>query len=117
MVHEGDVNQGHYWAYVYHHEKNVWLKFNDNTVSETSWEELRKESVGGHCNTSAYSMVYIDQFRKDLIGHATENNSSCPTSSTLSVPPDMHNFLIEDNKVRGLGSGPELGTCGIFWIF
>ena len=40
MVHEGDVNQGHYWAYVFHPGRKVWLKFNDNTVSETSWAGL-----------------------------------------------------------------------------
>jgi ubiquitin C-terminal hydrolase len=57
MVHEGDANQGHYWAYVYHTGRGVWLKFNDNTVSETTWEALKTESTGSRMNTSAYSMV------------------------------------------------------------
>jgi ubiquitin carboxyl-terminal hydrolase 25/28 len=45
----------------------VWLKFNDNTVSEVTWEELLKESVGGHSNTSAYSLVYIDASKPELL--------------------------------------------------
>merc|ERR1719233_2420719 len=57
MVHEGDVNQGHYWAYVNHVHKGCWLKFNDNTVSQTTWEEIKKEAVGGRASTSAYSCV------------------------------------------------------------
>ena len=67
MVHEGDANQGHYWAYVHHPQKEVWLKFNDNTVSETSWVCMKKESAGGRLSTSAYSMVYIDTSRPDLL--------------------------------------------------
>ena len=59
MVHEGDANQGHYWAYVFHTGRQVWLKFNDNTVSETTWEAMKKESTGGRMNTSAYSMVRV----------------------------------------------------------
>ena len=45
----------------------VWLKFNDNTVSEVTWEELVKESVGGTSNTSAYSLVYIDASKPELL--------------------------------------------------
>jgi len=61
MVHEGDAQQGHYWAYVHlSGEKRGWLKFNDNTVSQTTWGELSKEAVGGRLSTSAYSCVYVD---------------------------------------------------------
>ena len=85
MVHEGGVDSGHYWAYVRDHKrkvgaqkmcrivnnflqnKQVWLKFNDNTVNEASWEELVKESIGGHSNTSAYSLVYIDASKPELL--------------------------------------------------
>ncbi len=50
-------NQGHYWAYVHHPARRVWLKFNDNTVSETTWDALKRESTGSRMNTSAYSLV------------------------------------------------------------
>lgn len=67
MVHEGSVDSGHYWAYVKDHKRKVWLKCNDNTVNEATWEELQKESVGGHFNTSAYSLVYIAKAKSDLL--------------------------------------------------
>jgi hypothetical protein len=55
----------------------VWLKFNDNTVSEVTWDELLKESVGGHSNTSAYSLVYIDASKPELLMDAEDNVSAC----------------------------------------
>ena len=67
MVHEGSIDSGHYWAYVLDHKRKVWLKFNDNTVNEASWEELAKESMGGHSNTSAYSLVYIGIYPESVI--------------------------------------------------
>lgn len=39
---------------------DVWLKFNDVSVSEVGWEEVRREGVGGKHNTSAYCLVYIN---------------------------------------------------------
>ena len=85
MVHEGDANQGHYWAYVNHVESG-WLKFNDNTVSQTSWPEISKEAVGGK-STSAYSLVYVD---------VDKNNLFSETSTLL--PTDLDMFVMEDNK-------------------
>ena len=88
MVHEGDVNQGHYWAYVNHAELG-WLKFNDNTVSHTSWQEVSKEAVGGSSSTaSAYSCVYVDVARNSLFKD--------PSPSLL--PTDLDIFVMEDNK-------------------
>lgn len=61
LVHEGQAASGHYWAYIYDSASDQWLKFNDITVSEASWEELEKESVGGYHNASAYCLMYIDK--------------------------------------------------------
>lgn len=39
-----------------------WMKFNDVSVCEVDWEEVRRESVGsGSGNTSAYCLVYINR--------------------------------------------------------
>jgi len=94
MVHEGDVNQGHYWAYVFHPGRKVWLKFNDNTVSETSWAELSREGQGGRASTSAYSCVYVDMNRQELINEAEQGQNTAV--SQLSA--DLDQFLLEDNK-------------------
>jgi len=87
MVHEGDVNQGHYWAYVNHVQRGCWLKFNDNTVSQTTWDEIKKEAVGGRASTSAYSCVYVDIARGDLM-----------EQTNPPLPSDLDLFIMEDNK-------------------
>ena len=44
-------------------EEDVWLKFNDVSVSEVGWADVQKESYGGSQNTSAYCLIYVN---KDL---------------------------------------------------
>ena len=39
--------------------EEVWLKFNDVSVSEVGWGEVEREGRGGRHNTSAYCLVYI----------------------------------------------------------
>lgn len=63
LVHEGQTASGHYWAYIFDLKKQRWLKFNDITVTESTWEELEKESVGGYHNSTAYCLIYIDKER------------------------------------------------------
>ena len=46
---------------------SAWLKFNDNSVSEATWEELQRESVGGHSNASAYSLVYLRSSKEEML--------------------------------------------------
>jgi len=81
------VNQGHYWAYVHQAHRGCWLKFNDNTVSQSTWEEIQKEAVGGRASTSAYSCVYVDLERGDLMDQVTP-----------PLPSDLDLFIMEDNK-------------------
>ena len=66
LVHEGQANGGHYWSYIFDSSKKVWRKFNDVTVTETTWDEVHRESIGGYRNTSAYCLVYVDAGRSDL---------------------------------------------------
>ncbi|KAL8173535.1 UNVERIFIED_CONTAM: hypothetical protein K2H54_005492, partial [Gekko kuhli] len=60
LVHEGQANAGHYWAYVYNPARRSWLKYNDISVTEASWEELERDSFGGLKNASAYCLMYIN---------------------------------------------------------
>ena len=90
MVHEGDVHQGHYWAYVKLDDEAglSWVKFNDNTVQKTTWEDIIKEAAGGRSSTSAYSCVYVNVSKSDLFADV-----SCPL-----LPTDLDAFVMEDNK-------------------
>ena len=96
------IFQGHYWAYVYDLERKVWLKFNDNTVTESSYEAMKTESVGGRLSTSAYSMIYIDTSRPDLF----EDDAAVPpfggikptAASGSLLPEDLEQYVLGDNK-------------------
>lgn len=66
LVHEGQANAGHYWAFIYDQPRKRWLKYNDILVTESSWEELERESFGGLRNASAYCLMYIS----DHLSHA-----------------------------------------------
>uniref|UniRef100_A0A671T2D3 Ubiquitin carboxyl-terminal hydrolase n=1 Tax=Sinocyclocheilus anshuiensis TaxID=1608454 RepID=A0A671T2D3_9TELE len=59
LVHEGQASAGHYWAYIYDHANKRWLKYNDVMVTESTWEELVRDSYGGMTNASAYCLMYI----------------------------------------------------------
>ena len=67
LVHEGQALAGHYWAYIYDHSNQCWMKYNDIIVSESSWEELVRDSYGGMTNASAYCLMYIDNRLPHLI--------------------------------------------------
>ncbi|CAI9737234.1 ubiquitin carboxyl-terminal hydrolase 25 isoform X4 [Octopus vulgaris] len=93
LVHEGQTASGHYWAYIFDLKKQRWLKFNDITVSEATWEELEKESVGGYHNATAYCLIYIDQNRADM---KTVNEDTASPISQL--PPYLQQLVTEDNR-------------------
>ena len=44
-------------------------------MNEASWEELLKESIGGRSNTSAYSLVYIDTSKPEILVQITEDTT------------------------------------------
>uniref|UniRef100_A0A7N9B207 Ubiquitin carboxyl-terminal hydrolase n=1 Tax=Mastacembelus armatus TaxID=205130 RepID=A0A7N9B207_9TELE len=58
LVHEGQASAGHYWAYIYDHANKRWMKYNDISITESSWEELERDSFGGMTNASAFHEEY-----------------------------------------------------------
>ncbi|XP_077483445.1 ubiquitin carboxyl-terminal hydrolase 25-like isoform X2 [Amblyomma americanum] len=89
LVHEGQAASGHYWAFVYCPRRSAWLKFNDVTVTEVTWAELLRDSVGGHLCTSAYCLLYVDRNNRDLFEGAKD--------SELQLPPDLARYVEADN--------------------
>uniref|UniRef100_A0A673N744 Ubiquitin carboxyl-terminal hydrolase n=1 Tax=Sinocyclocheilus rhinocerous TaxID=307959 RepID=A0A673N744_9TELE len=67
LVHEGQANAGHYWAYIFDPHQQRWMKYNDISVTKSSWEELVRDSFGGYRNASAYCLMYIDDKKPFLI--------------------------------------------------
>ncbi|XP_056400162.1 ubiquitin carboxyl-terminal hydrolase 28 isoform X1 [Hyla sarda] len=95
LVHEGQANAGHYWAYVYSHSRQCWLKCNDISVTEATWEELERDSYGGVRNASAYCLMYINNklpyLIKDLETGQLEDKIS-------SLPPALAHCILGDNQ-------------------
>ncbi|XP_074156563.1 ubiquitin carboxyl-terminal hydrolase 25 isoform X9 [Sminthopsis crassicaudata] len=72
LVHEGQANAGHYWAYIFDHHQERWMKYNDISVTKSTWEELERDSFGGYRNASAYCLMYINDKEHFLIKAQTE---------------------------------------------
>lgn len=88
LVHEGQASGGHYWAYIQDPSQQRWCKFNDITVSEVTWEEVSRESLGSYRNVSAYCLMYIDARREGCIGAG---------GSIHELPLDLKELVDKDN--------------------
>ncbi|XP_071398994.1 ubiquitin carboxyl-terminal hydrolase 28 [Centroberyx affinis] len=98
LVHEGQASAGHYWAYIYDHANQRWMKYNDITVTESSWEELERDSYGGMTNASAYCLMYIDDRLPHLIAEDTDDETGQVLHGMDSLPPILRRYVHEDNR-------------------
>uniref|UniRef100_A0A8C6NXL0 Ubiquitin carboxyl-terminal hydrolase n=1 Tax=Nothobranchius furzeri TaxID=105023 RepID=A0A8C6NXL0_NOTFU len=98
LVHEGQASAGHYWAYIYDHANQRWMKYNDVSITESSWEELERDSFGGMTNASAYCLMYIDDRLPHLITEDTDDETGQVLRSMDSLPPVLRRFVQEDNR-------------------
>jgi len=86
LVHEGQALSGHYWSYVYNVQNRLWVKFNDIRVTESSWEEVVRESEGGLGTASAYCLIYL-QFSQSNSKHRDNSDTTTiarPTGESLN---------------------------------
>uniref|UniRef100_A0A8C2TEM8 Ubiquitin carboxyl-terminal hydrolase n=1 Tax=Coturnix japonica TaxID=93934 RepID=A0A8C2TEM8_COTJA len=94
LVHEGQANAGHYWAFVYDQSRKSWLKYNDISVTESSWEELERDSFGGLRNASAYCLMYIS----DKVSHVAAGSELMQLQEEVeALPPELRRYIQEDN--------------------
>ncbi|XP_041864184.1 ubiquitin carboxyl-terminal hydrolase 28 isoform X2 [Melanotaenia boesemani] len=98
LVHEGQASAGHYWAYIYDHANQRWMKYNDITITESSWEELERDSFGGMTNASAYCLMYIDDRLPHLITEDTDDETGQVLHGMDSLPPILRRYVQEDNR-------------------
>ncbi|XP_063752011.1 ubiquitin carboxyl-terminal hydrolase 28 isoform X2 [Eleginops maclovinus] len=98
LVHEGQASAGHYWAYIYDHANKRWMKYNDVSITESSWEELERDSFGGMTNASAYCLMYIDDRLPNLTTEATDDETGQVLHGMDSLPPVLRRYVNEDNR-------------------
>uniref|UniRef100_A0A8C1SFF4 Ubiquitin carboxyl-terminal hydrolase n=1 Tax=Cyprinus carpio TaxID=7962 RepID=A0A8C1SFF4_CYPCA len=98
LVHEGQASAGHYWAYIYDHANKRWLKYNDVMVTESTWEELVRDSYGGMTNASAYCLMYINDKLPYLIAEDTDDETGQALKGMDSLPSILRSYVREDNR-------------------
>ncbi|XP_034538791.1 ubiquitin carboxyl-terminal hydrolase 28 isoform X3 [Notolabrus celidotus] len=98
LVHEGQASAGHYWAYIYDHANQRWMKYNDISITESSWEELERDSFGGMTNASAYCLMYIDDRIPQLITDDTDDETGQVLRGMDSLPSVLRRYVHEDNR-------------------
>ncbi|NXD83791.1 UBP25 hydrolase, partial [Halcyon senegalensis] len=98
LVHEGQANAGHYWAYIFDHHQNRWMKYNDISVTKSTWEELERDSFGGYRNASAYCLMYINDKEQYLIQEELNKETGQILVGMDTLPSDLRDYVKEDNK-------------------
>ncbi|NXC21053.1 UBP28 hydrolase, partial [Corythaeola cristata] len=98
LVHEGQANAGHYWAFIYDQPRKRWLKYNDISVTESSWEELERDSFGGLRNASAYCLMYISDKVSRLVADQDDGSEVGQFQEEVeALPPELRHYIQEDN--------------------
>ncbi|XP_054986431.1 ubiquitin carboxyl-terminal hydrolase 28 isoform X3 [Sorex araneus] len=97
LVHEGQANAGHYWAYIYNPARQVWLKYNDISVTESSWEELERDSYGGLRNVSAYCLMYINDKLPHVNADAARKEADQMAGEVEALSVELKHYIQEDN--------------------
>ncbi|NXH76258.1 UBP28 hydrolase, partial [Hydrobates tethys] len=98
LVHEGQANAGHYWAYIYDQPRKSWLKYNDISVTESSWEELERDSFGGLKNASAYCLMYISDKVSRFVADGDGGSEVGQFQQEVeALPPELRHYIQEDN--------------------
>ncbi|XP_017934146.2 ubiquitin carboxyl-terminal hydrolase 28 isoform X3 [Manacus vitellinus] len=98
LVHEGQANAGHYWAFIYNQPRKKWLKYNDISVTESSWEELERESFGGLRNTSAYCLMYISDQVSCVGADEDEGPEAVQIQKEVeALTPELRQYIQKDN--------------------
>ncbi|EQK98584.1 Peptidase C19, ubiquitin carboxyl-terminal hydrolase 2 [Ophiocordyceps sinensis CO18] len=110
LVHSGDLNAGHYYAFI-KPEKDGWFyKYDDDKVTRATLREVLEENFGGEYRTangypraplqkkapimrqnSAYMLVYIRQSKLDKI--------LCPVTQA-DTPLHLQQRFEEENELR-----------------
>lgn len=110
LVHSGDLNAGHYYAFLKPNKEGWWYKYDDDKVTKATKREVLEENFGGPYRTpnghiralsqkktplmrpnSAYMLVYIRKSRLDKILTPVTANDT---------PIHLHRRFEEENAAR-----------------
>lgn len=62
LIHEGDAELGHYYAFIFDRKEKQWYRFNDYKVTKENEGKVFDESFGGKgLKSCAYGLLYIHE--------------------------------------------------------
>ena len=75
FFHRGGASGGHYWVYIYDHQKEVWRNYNDDRVNVVAnlneiFGKPETNAYGYATPANPYFLVYV---REDLVGRLVES--------------------------------------------
>ena len=86
LVHDGDLNIGHYYSYIQDRETGKWYHFDDENVNPFESSKIMEECFGGGDNEkkSAYMLFYEERDSYNG-GNNTRNNNHMMMSTTMDL--------------------------------
>jgi ubiquitin carboxyl-terminal hydrolase 25/28 len=118
-MHQGSVEFGHYYIYIYDFDKEVWRKYNDNEITEvqdTSEIFGKSERNSERANPpTPYFLVYVNAAMKNrLVEPVCREIEPEPSTVNDSVGPNTEGAMDVDTKPSSYGEvWAENGTPGM----
>ncbi|RAL08083.1 ubiquitin-specific protease UBP2 [Aspergillus homomorphus CBS 101889] len=121
FIHQGSVEFGHYYIYIFDFDRNVWRKYNDQDVTEVhNVDEIFREQ--GQLNPpTPYFLVYVNDrmkhdlvnpVRRELLEMAPENGfpameevtHTAPSAEDVDMNPPSYDTIWADQSISGTGA-------------
>lgn len=95
IVHDGEAQSGHFFAFVKDHFQNKWFKCSDHNITEADFEkEVLPISFGdSKSKSSAYLLIYVSPAMIEI-----GKSKSLLEDYVYSIPEEMIWEIYEKNK-------------------
>ncbi|PYH46810.1 ubiquitin-specific protease UBP2 [Aspergillus saccharolyticus JOP 1030-1] len=121
FIHQGSVEFGHYYIYIFDFDRNVWRKYNDQEVTEVyNVDEIFRDQ-GQFNPPTPYFLVYVndqmkhelvDPVRRELLEMAPETGfptmsqatDAAPLSEDMDMNPPSYDTIWADQSISGTGA-------------
>jgi hypothetical protein len=87
-IHEGNAASGHFWTYIWNTQQRKWFKFNDTDVSESNWDDLYANAVGGGLATTLTTNKNTDSSNNENIKNENVNYQK----NNINISSNLNNI-------------------------
>ncbi|KAL8907842.1 MAG: hypothetical protein Q9207_001165 [Kuettlingeria erythrocarpa] len=102
FIHVGSATFGHYWIYIRDFEKDMWRKYNDESVTAVTDLSLIFDQEPGDRPPTPYFLVYVQDSRKDQLVRPVYRDipEQAPDACPRPQSPDGTDTLMNDAIVE-----------------